>query len=250
VTTPLAASGDTTPTRWPWSTSAHGPLPVLLLLLSVVTGLVDAVSYLALGHVFVANMTGNVVFLGFALAGAPGLSAPASLAALAAFLLGALAGGRIATRSGEHRGRHLRTATACAAPLLLVAFVAALLAGQPVSSGARYALLVPMGLAMGLQNATARRLAVPDLTTTVLTLTLTGIAADSQLAGGPGGRPARRAIAIAAILLGALAGALLVIHAELSIALAIATALMTTTALAAHRLSTSDVAWAHAPEAR
>jgi uncharacterized membrane protein YoaK (UPF0700 family) len=90
VTIPLAASTDTTPTRWPWSTSAHGPLPVLLLLLSVVTGLVDAVSYLALGHVFVANMTGNVVFLGFALAGAPGLSAPASLAALAAFLLGAL----------------------------------------------------------------------------------------------------------------------------------------------------------------
>ena len=57
--------------------------------LTVVTGLVDAVSYLALGHVFVANMTGNVVFLGFALAGAPGLSAPASLAALVAFLVGA-----------------------------------------------------------------------------------------------------------------------------------------------------------------
>jgi uncharacterized membrane protein YoaK (UPF0700 family) len=250
VTIPLAASTDTTPTRWPWSTSAHGPLPVLLLLLSVVTGLVDAVSYLALGHVFVANMTGNVVFLGFALAGAPGLSAPASLAALAAFLLGALLGGRIATRSGGHRGRHLRTATACAAPLLLVAFVAALLAGQPVSSGARYALLVPMGLAMGLQNATARRLAVPDLTTTVLTLTLTGIAADSQLAGGPGGRPARRTIAIAAILLGALAGALLVVHLDLLIPLAIATTLMATTALAAHRLSTSDAAWARPPEAR
>jgi uncharacterized membrane protein YoaK (UPF0700 family) len=97
VTIPLAASTDTTPTRWPWSTSAHGPLPVLLLLLSVVTGLVDAVSYLALGHVFVANMTGNVVFLGFALAGAPGLSAPASLAALAAFLLDRLIPLAIAT---------------------------------------------------------------------------------------------------------------------------------------------------------
>ena len=69
--------------------------------LTVVTGLVDAVSYLALGHVFVANMTGNVVFLGFAVAGAPGLSAPA---ALAAFLIGASAGGRIAIRSGEHDG--------------------------------------------------------------------------------------------------------------------------------------------------
>ena len=44
----------------------HGPLPLLLMLLTTVTGLVDAVSYLALNHVFVANMTGNVVFLGFA----------------------------------------------------------------------------------------------------------------------------------------------------------------------------------------
>jgi uncharacterized membrane protein YoaK (UPF0700 family) len=48
---------------------SHGPLPALLVCLTVVTGLVDAFSYLSLGHVFVANMTGNVVFLGFALAG-------------------------------------------------------------------------------------------------------------------------------------------------------------------------------------
>jgi len=232
--------------RWPWSRSAHGPLPVLLLMLSIVTGLVDAVSYLALGHVFVANMTGNVVLLGFALAGAPGLSVPASLAALAAFLLGAVAGGRIGTRLDSHRGRHLRTATACAAPLLLVAFVVAAIAGQPVSSGARYALLVPMGLALGLQNATARRLAVPDLTTTVLTLTLTGIAADSQLAGGPGGRPARRVLSIAAIFLGALVGALFVVHVDLFIPLALASALVASTALIAHTRSTDDAEWTRA----
>lgn len=52
--------------------SKQGPLPPLLLALTLVTGLVDAFSYLILGHVFVANMTGNVVLLGFALAGAPG----------------------------------------------------------------------------------------------------------------------------------------------------------------------------------
>jgi hypothetical protein len=50
----------------------HGPLPPLLLSMTLVTGLVDAFSYLLLGHVFVANMTGNIVLLGFALAGDPG----------------------------------------------------------------------------------------------------------------------------------------------------------------------------------
>jgi uncharacterized membrane protein YoaK (UPF0700 family) len=216
-------------------------------MLSVITGLVDAVSYLALGHVFVANMTGNIVLLGFAIAGAPGLSVPASLAALAAFLLGAVAGGWIAARFGGHRGRHLRTASACAAPLLLIAFLVAVLAGQPVSSGARYALLVPMGLAMGLQNATARRLAVPDLTTTVLTLTLTGIAADSRLAGGPGGRPARRLLAVATIFLGALVGALFVVHVNLYIPLALAAVLMASTALIAHSHSKGAPGWTRPP---
>lgn len=55
----------------------YGPLPPLLVAMTVVTGLVDAFSYLVLGHVFVANMTGNVVFLAFALAGAHGFSLPA-----------------------------------------------------------------------------------------------------------------------------------------------------------------------------
>src|SRR5438874_6766954 len=74
----------------------HGPLPPLLLGLTLVTGLVDAFSYLLLGHVFVANMTGNVVFLGFALAGATGFSIAASLVALGSFVCGALLGGKAA----------------------------------------------------------------------------------------------------------------------------------------------------------
>ncbi len=57
--------------------------------MTCVTGVVDAVSILSLGRVFVANMTGNVVFVGFALAGAPGFSVAASLFALAGFLGGA-----------------------------------------------------------------------------------------------------------------------------------------------------------------
>jgi len=101
----------------------NGPLPLLLILLTIVTGLVDAVSYLALGHVFVANMTGNVVFLGFAVADAEDFSVPASLTAIAAFLFGALAGGRLAGWYGTHRGR-LFAATVLI-ETLLVAFTLA-----------------------------------------------------------------------------------------------------------------------------
>src|SRR5580704_12648879 len=52
------------------------PLVLSLATLTVVSGVVDAVSYFGLGHVFTANMTGNVVLIGFALAGAPGFSSP------------------------------------------------------------------------------------------------------------------------------------------------------------------------------
>jgi uncharacterized membrane protein YoaK (UPF0700 family) len=68
----------------------------ILLAMTVVTGIVDAVSFLALGRVFTANMTGNVVLLGFAFAGAPGVSISRSAVALLAFLLGAVLGGRLA----------------------------------------------------------------------------------------------------------------------------------------------------------
>jgi len=94
----------------PGSDARDGPLPPLLLSLTAVTGLVDAASYLKLGHVFVANMTGNVVFLAFALAGAPGFSILASLVALCSFVLGSFGGGLLGSRLGQHRGRLLSAA--------------------------------------------------------------------------------------------------------------------------------------------
>jgi len=234
--------------HWPWRDSGHGPLPALLLALTAVTGIVDAVSYLTLGHVFVANMTGNVVFFGFALAGASGVSLPASFAALAAFFAGAVVGGRLGARSGSHRGRHLVAVTTVSGSLLVVAAVAAAIAGQPVSHGARYALIVPMALAMGAQNAMARRLAVPDITTTVLTLTLTGVAADSRLAGGRGGHPGRRLFAVSAMLAGALAGAVLVLHVDIVLPLALAALIAEGVALAAARLARDPNAeWVRPP---
>ncbi|MEU2281636.1 YoaK family protein [Streptomyces sp. NPDC013178] len=221
----------------------HGPLPPLMLTLTVVTGLVDAVSYLALGHVFVANMTGNVVFLGFALAGAESLSALASVVAMAAFLLGALAGGRLGTRFATHRGHLLSSATAVQTVLVAVTVAAAAVSDGRVTPGVQYTLIVFLGLAMGLQNAVARRLGVPDLTTTVLTLTLTGLAADSTPAGGEAPRPGRRILSVLAMFLGALVGAQLVLHGHLVLGLGLTLVLLAVTSAITHRLSTVDATW-------
>jgi len=135
-------------------------------------------------------MTGNVVFLGFAIAGARGLSISASLVALGSFLVGGLAGGRIANRFPAHRGKLLRAALATQLLAAVVAVSVAASGGDPIPSARRYA------LAMGVQNATARRLAVPELTTTVLTMTLTAIASDATLAGGAGSKIGRRSPAV------------------------------------------------------
>lgn len=202
----------------------HPALVRTLLLLTLVSGVADAVSFLGLGRVFVANATGNIAFLGFAAAGAKQLSALASLIALACFMLGALAGGRLARHfNAEHRPWLLR---AFALQLLLVgaATVVAIAAGH--AGDRRYALIAPLALAMGLQNATARRLAVPDLTTTVLTLTLTGIAADAVIAGGENPRWQRRVGSVGLMLAGAFVGALLVLKVSLPAALALILALL------------------------
>jgi uncharacterized membrane protein YoaK (UPF0700 family) len=183
---------------------SHGPLPALLICLTVVTGLVDAFSYLRLGHVFVANMTGNVVFVGFALAGVGEISVVASLLAVLAFALGATVGGRWAAERTVHRGHLLAAATSIQAGLVLIASVIASTAGAQASA-ARLTLIGLLAVAMGGQNAVVRRLAVPDLTTTVLTLTVTGLVADTTA------QPVRirRLISVLAMLAGALIGGLL-----------------------------------------
>jgi uncharacterized membrane protein YoaK (UPF0700 family) len=231
-----------------WRDERHGPLPGLLLVLTMVTGLVDAVSYLSLGHVFVANMTGNVVFLGFAVADAQDFSIPASLLAIFAFLAGALAGGRLGSSAGHHRGRYLAIATYIQIALLGAALIVSMGALVPKGEVVQYALIVLLALAMGLQNATARRLAVPDLTTTVLTLTLTGIAADSSVAGGTNPNPGRRLIATVTMFLGAAIGAVLVFRVGVSAVLALALALLVLNGIVAYRQSSSSDAWTLGPD--
>jgi uncharacterized membrane protein YoaK (UPF0700 family) len=205
----------------------------LLLAMTVVTGVVDAVSILRLGHVFVANMTGNVVFLGFALAGASGFSVVASLVAMGAFLVGAATGGR-STR-GTQRQVLGRIATVEAALCGVATVVAAVGSG----TSARYAITVLLALALGAQNATARRLAVPDMTTTVLTLTITGLMADPLDLGHLGSHTRRRVAAVVAMLAGATSGAFLVLNTSTGVALGAATAILAVVAVTARRQGTA-----------
>ena len=156
----------------------HGPLPPLLVGLTLVTGLVDAFSYLVLGHVFVAT-----------------------------------------------------------------AVLLASVSGSPVSAGFRYPLILALALAMGVQNATARKLAVPDLTTTVLTLTITGIAADSTIAGGAGSTTGRRVVSVTAMLVGAVIGAVFVLHVAVVLPLAVALAVLVAIVTAGRVLGRTDAAW-------
>jgi uncharacterized membrane protein YoaK (UPF0700 family) len=191
------------------SRSIRHPLARTLLILTFTTGLIDATSYLGLDHVFTANMTGNILFLGFGIAHSGGLPVLAPLISLAAFLLGAGAGGVLATKMADRHPRHFAWALAIEVSLItLAAVLAAAIDIRPnrVSGDAIVALLA---LAMGVRNATVRRIAVPDLTTTVLTMTLTGLAADSALFGGTGKGSTRRAAAVLAMVTGALVGALL-----------------------------------------
>jgi uncharacterized membrane protein YoaK (UPF0700 family) len=194
------------------------PLLVALSLLTLVTGLVDAACYLGLGRVFTANMTGNVVLLAFGATRAQGLPVLAPTVSLVVFLVGAAAGGRLARGLVGPAGAEVAAPVrrrwltiALGAELLLVAVAGVVALGLPVGGGGarRYVVIGLLAAALGLQNATVRRLAVPDVTTTVLTMTLTGLAADSWLSGGRSPRAGRRLAAVGLMVAGALVGALL-----------------------------------------
>jgi uncharacterized membrane protein YoaK (UPF0700 family) len=139
----------------------------------------------------------------------------------------------------------MAVANAAQALLLAASMILALLGSHPFGSGVRYALIVCLALAMGVQNSSVRRLAVPDLTTTVLTLTVTGIGADSALGGGKGSKSGRRLVSIAAMFIGALAGAALILHVHVALPLIMALAIVAAVAVVSQWSSRSDPAWTH-----
>lgn len=206
------------------------PLIVTLAGLTVVSGFLDAVSFLGLGHVFIANMTGNVVLIGFAAAGAPGFSFPASLCALLCFLGGAVLGGRLARRVRPHRSLMLLVMAAEATLTAIAAVVAASVA--TIGTGwPRFTVIALLAFGVGQRNAAVRRLRVPDMSTTVLTTTLTGLASDSSLAGGTNPDASRRITSVASQFGGTLVGALLVLHVGTAWSLGAAAAIVVCTAV-------------------
>ncbi len=180
-----------------------------MLALTFSTGIADAVGYLALDKVFTGNMTGNVVILGMGAAGTTDLPVVGPLLALGSFMLGAAIGGR-AMRG--HTGGWTRRVTYLIALVgVLFGIGAAVFATLSVGEGTHiaYAMTIGLAAAMGLQAAVARRIAVKDVTTVVVTSTITGLAADSRLGASLEQPWMRRSGAVVLIGGGALAGALL-----------------------------------------
>lgn len=180
---------------------------VALLLLTFATGLVDAVSVLVLGHVFVANMTGNVVFLGFWFVPHSGVDMVAAILSFVSFLVGTVLGGRFA-RHFDYEVRVWLTAALGTEVVLLT--VLAVLAGTGVVNyhdNGKLILIAGLAVTFGAQNAAARQFGVQELSTTVLTSTLVGIGVDSRLAGGTGEREKLRYSVVLTLCAGAMVGA-------------------------------------------
>ena len=222
---------------------ADGPLPIFLVGLTILTGMVDALSVLRLGEVFVANMTGNIVFLGFDVAGVAGFSASVHLTALAAFILGAAVGGRLGAAFGHHRGRLIAVVAAAKCGFASTAVCISLLMAQPDAPGLRYALIGLLATSMGLQNAAVRHLRTPDLTTTVLTGTITALASDLAVAGGNAGQLIRRVLSALLLFIGAATGAIILKLAGITALLLVNLVLVACIAAGAFRLWSSQEPW-------
>ncbi|MFI5085745.1 MAG: YoaK family protein [Actinomycetales bacterium] len=206
---------------------------ILMLVLTFSTGVVDAVGYLGLDRVFTGNMTGNVVVLGMALAGGANLPVLRPALALLGFMLGAAIAGRLLRNAAPgwcHRtsGAFL----AVAVGLIAIALFTGLVPGGAKDTAGTVVTSI-LAVMMGIQAGTARRLKVTDVTTVVVTSTITALASESRLAGGSGAFWVRRALAIVLILLGAVAGGT-ALHWHLWLGLAISAALTTAVVAVGH----------------
>lgn len=196
-----------------------------MVALTLTTGMVEAVSFLALGPVFTAVQTGTMLFLSFALAGVAGLSVAPCLASLAGFTVGALLSARFESLSQVRGRRWLREALIAEGLVLGVAAAVAWGVERHGESltGRHYVVAGLVALAMGIRNVSTLRAGVRGLPTTVTTRAFTALiggsplAADSRIAPGAGNQ-VRRAASVAAMFTGGLLGAWLLHDGRLSAA--------------------------------
>jgi len=192
----------------------------LMLALTFSTGVIDAVGYLGLDRVFTGNMTGNVVILGMALAGADDLPIVGPVIALLLFMLGALVAGRTLRPVAAGWSGRSTVLFALVGVVILLAAVPMLVLDNPAEP-IKLAVTGALGLAMGMQAGAARHIGVKDVTTVVVTSTIVGLAFDSKFGGASGQQWKRRLGAVVLIGLGALVGALLLnVHIGLGMAVA------------------------------
>jgi uncharacterized membrane protein YoaK (UPF0700 family) len=178
-----------------------------LLLLTFATGLADAISILVLGHVFVANMTGNVIFLGFWLAPRTNIDLTAVVVALPTFVCTTIVSGRLARHFGQRTRTWISTVLATEIALLVALSI---LAGTGVLHYRDNTKLIMIGMlavTFGLQHSSARQFGIQELSTTVLTSTIVSLGLDSHLAGGTGDRERLRFSVVFTMCAGALVGA-------------------------------------------
>jgi uncharacterized membrane protein YoaK (UPF0700 family) len=195
-----------------------------MLALTFGTGIIDAVGYLGLDRVFTGNMTGNVVILGMALVGGDHLPVLGPVLALTGFMAGAALGGRVLVKALPG-WTHRTTALLSIVALTMSALATTMFLVDEVEHWLALSVTTLLGAAMGVQAATARFIGVKDVTTVVVTSTITGLAADSVLGAGKRGGSGRRVAAVLLILLGAASGALL-LKADVAWGLAVSGALV------------------------
>ncbi|WP_445162536.1 YoaK family protein [Mycobacterium sp. Dal123C01] len=178
-----------------------------LLLLTFATGLADSLSILVLGHVFVANMTGNVIFLGFWLAPRTSIDLTAVAVALPTFVATTILSGRLSRHFGI-RTRPWITTVLTTEIVLLVTL--SILAGAGVlhyHDNTKLIIIGFLAVTFGLQHSSARQFGIQELSTTVLTSTIVSLGIDSRLSGGTGERQKLRFTVVFTMCAGAFLGA-------------------------------------------
>lgn len=183
-----------------------------LIVMTAISGMIDGVAFVGLDQVFAANMTGNVVLLGLAIGGAPALSINGPAVALGAFLIGAALAGRVERRD---QSRHyyvvrivwVELAVVAAATLLAIGF-------EPDDELRRLLIIAVLALVMGARNEAIRRIDMPELRTTVMTLAIAGFAAHEAEGRRRDWGDHLRLIGIVAMVAGAAVSAVLAIQTD------------------------------------